>query len=77
MTQRASFYIECTEKFNINGFLSSGTLNIRKMDKLAHKLRKHEKDSANARIGGGAAQVVGGLMSGMGIGEYIHTHTMS
>ena len=74
-TQRASFYIDCTERFNINGFLSSAELNIRKMNKLAHKLRKHEKDSANARIGGGVAQDVGGLMSGIGIGEYLITYT--
>ena len=69
MTQRASFYINCAERFNINGFLSSAELNIGKINMLAHKLRRHEKDSANARIGGGAAQVVGGLLAGIGIGK--------
>ena len=67
--QRASFYIDCAERFNIKGFLSSAEMNIRHINTLAHKLRKHEKDSADAKWGGGAAQVAGGLLGFLGIGK--------
>ena len=69
LTQRASFYIECAQNFDINGFLSRGEMNVRNLEVVGKKLRTNEKKSATQRITAGAAQVAGGIMFGLGLGK--------
>ena len=71
LTQRASFYIDCAEKFDINGFLSRGERNVRSLQTVGNKLRKQEKSSITQKITGGALQFSGGIMPGLGIGMFL------
>ena len=73
---RSSFYIDCLEKFDINGFFNRSKLNIRELNKIGNKIRKDTRNNAKVKIGAGGARVSGGILAGFGMGKWSKIHNI-
>ena len=57
----------------MQGMIDRGHLAISNMKQIGTDLRKDELARSKTKIGGGAAQITGGLLFGLGLGKYMYT----
>ena len=62
--------MDCLERFDFNGLVSRVQSDVRDMNEMATAYRREELKSMEASVGIGATNIVGGILSGIGLSKY-------